>query len=267
MAKYGILQNILARPHPKRKGKFEIISGLGRWEQAKRTGQKQISALVIECSDLELLKLAGQENFARSNPNAIQEAQLLKQLRDLGCSTREMAAEFGISNGQVSERIKLIEILPEKAKRAIESGRVTATTCEYIRSAVKDPQMQSQVFETVVQKNLDLDSTVQLVKGLQPTDEVLEKAVQFQDSDIHSSKNNENKPKTEDISFTITVQHGRVILGSDGSMCVRDSDNHRDRNLPQELNKAWLKLREGDGVEFSFRHRTSVHGVNSEAVT
>ena len=267
MARYGILQNILARPHPKRKGKFEIVSGLGRWEQAKRSRQKQIWALVVECSDLELLKLAGQENFARNNPDPIQEGQLLKQLRDLGCSTRELAREFGISVGQVVERIKLVEILPEKAKRAIESGRVTATTLEYVRSTVKDPQMQVQVFEIVVQKNLDLDSTVQLVKGLQPTDEVLEKAAQFQDSDIHSSKNNETKPKTETVSFTIEVQHGRVVLSSDGSVFVRDSENHRDRNLPEELSKAWLKLREGDGVEFSFRQRTSVHGVNSEEVT
>jgi ParB/RepB/Spo0J family partition protein len=267
VARYGILQNILVRPHPKRKRKFEIISGVGRWEQAKRSGQKQIWAFLIECSDLELLKLAGQENFARSNPSPIQEGQLLKELRDLGCTTRELATEFGISVGQVVERIKLIEILPEKAKRAIESGRVATTTFEYVRSTVKDPQMQAQVFETVVQKDLDLDSTVQLVKGIQPTDEVYEKAGQFQDSSIHSCKNNETKLKTEDVSFTIEVQHGKVVLGSDGSVLVRDSENHRDRNLPEELNKAWLKLREGDGVEFSFRYRTSVHAVNSgEAV-
>jgi ParB/RepB/Spo0J family partition protein len=261
--KHGILQNIAVRPRPKRRAKYELIFGEGRWREAKRNGQKKIWALVRECSDLELLKLAGQENFARTNPSPIQEGQLLKQLRDLGCSTRELASEFNISVGQVVERIKLIEILPEKAKRAIESGRVAATTLEYVRSTVKDPQMQAQVFETVVQKDLDLDSTVQLVKGIQPTDEVYEKAGQFQDSSIHSSKNNETKLKTEDVSFAIEVQHGKVVLGSDGSVLVRDSENHRDRNLPEELNKAWLKLREGDGVEFSFRYRTSVHAVNS----
>ena len=133
IAKHGILQNIAVRPHPKRRGKYEIIFGGGRWEQAKENGIREIWALVRDCSDLELLELAGQENFARSNPSPIQEGELLKQLRDCGRTTRQLAAQFNISVGQVTERIKLVEILPEKAKRAIESGRVTATTLEYVR--------------------------------------------------------------------------------------------------------------------------------------
>jgi ParB/RepB/Spo0J family partition protein len=254
--KHSILQNIAVRPHPKRRGRFEIIFGLGRWEQAKQIGRKQIWALVRECSDIELLKLAGQENFARSNPSPVQEGELLKKLRDLGCSTRELADEYGISVGQVVERIKLVEALPLKAKRAIDSGKVATSTFEFVRSSIRDATTQAQVFETVIQKDLDLDSTVQLVRGMKATSELYEKAEAFRSP-------NATKPRTEDLTFTIEAKQSQVIRGSNGSLLVRDSENHRDRDLPEELRKAWLKLQPGDFVEFSFRHTTSVHIVNS----
>jgi ParB family chromosome partitioning protein len=258
VGKYGVLENIAVRPHPKRRGKFEIIFGLGRWEQVKRTGGKYIWATVRQCSDIELLKLAGQENFARSNPSPIQEGELLKKLRDLGCSTRNLASDFDVSIGQVVERIKLVEALPQKAKNAIESGRVATSTFEYVRSNIKDPEMQAQVIKKVIKKKLDLDSTMQLVKGVQATSEVYEKAEEFRSP-------NRTKAKTEDLTFIIEARQSQVVRGAEGSLLVRDSENHRDRDLPEELRQAWLKLREGDLVEFSFRHTTNVHTVNTEA--
>jgi len=260
VAQYGVLEPFLVRRHRTRRGKYEIVYGQGRWEAAKKAGVKQIWVLVRDCNDLELLKLAGQENFARSNPSPIQEGELLRKLRDLGCSIRELANEFNISTGQVVERIKLVEVLPEKAKRAINQGRVAASTFEYVRSNVKDPTTQAQVFETVVQKDLDMDSAIELVKGVQPTSEVYEKAEEFR-SPITT------KTKTEDITTIIETKQSRVIRGADGSLLVRDSQNHRDRDLPEELRQAWLTLQEGDLVEFSFRHTRSVHTVNTAATS
>ncbi len=258
VARFGILQPPMVRPHPKRPGKYEIVYGQGRWEAAKKAKLKQIWALVRECDDLELLKLAGQENYARSNPSPIQEGQLLKQRRDLGSSTRELASEFNISVGQVVERIKLVETLPQKAKDAIESGRVATSTFEYVRSNIKDPEMQVQVFETVIKKDLDLDSAIELVKGVQATSQLYEKA-----GEVRSP--NTTKAVPEDLTFIIKVRQSQVIRSVNGTLLVRDSENHRDRDLPEELRQAWLKLREGDLVEFSFRHTTSVHIVNAEA--
>ena len=259
VARFGILQPPMVRPHPKHHGKYEIVYGQGRWEAARKARLKQIWVIIRECSDLELLKLAGQENYARSNPSPIQEGQLLKQMRDLGSSTRELATEFNISVGQVVERIKLVEVLPEKAKKAISQGRVAASTFEYVRSNVKDPITQAQVFETVVKKDLDLDSAIELVRGVQATSQLYEKAEEFRGP-------NTTKTKTEDITFIIELRQSQVVPGPDGSLLIRDSENHRDRDLLEELRKAWQKVKPRDLVQFSFRHTTSVHNVNSKEV-
>jgi ParB/RepB/Spo0J family partition protein len=256
VASRGILQNIMVRPI--KKGKYEIVFGLGRWQEAKRRGQKKIWALVRECTDKELLLYNAAENFARSNLPPIQEGHLLKQLHDAGYSARQLENELGISDSQIIQRIKLVEVLPDKAKKAIDSGRLRPSTFEYVRTAVKDPELQAQVIDTVVKRDLDLDSTMQIVEGIHATDEVCKKSEPFKDP---NAKNNAAKPKIEDTTFTIEVKQSRVIRGSDGSVLVQDSENHRDRNLPEDFRKAWLKVRENDLVEFLFRHTTSVNAA------
>jgi ParB/RepB/Spo0J family partition protein len=265
VAKHGILQNIGVRPHPKRRAKYELIFGLGRWKEAKAKGKQYIWAAVIPCSDKELVQFAGEENLARSSPSEVQQGELFLKLRELGSTTREIADEFGISTGQVVERIKLVEDLPDKAKRAINSGKVAASTLEFVRSSVRDPTTRTQVIATVVEKKLDLDSTVQLVRGVQPTSEIYARAAEAGEAEASTPKlSNASKPRTEDLTFVIELGQSQVIQGPDGSLLVKDRESHRDRNLPDELGRAWLKLRPGDFVEFSFRHTTNVHNVNNQ---
>jgi ParB/RepB/Spo0J family partition protein len=249
IASAGPLQNIMVRPVRK---KYELVFGSGRWQEAKRNGQKQIWALVRQCTDKELLLFNAMENFARSNLSPIQEGELLKKLHEAGYSTRQLEKNLGISHSQIVQRVKLVEVLPAQAKRAIDSGRLAPSTFEYVRTKVKDPELQAQVFDRVVKGDLDLDSTIEIVEGLSPTDEICKKSEPFKDS------NAKDKPRTETVTTTIEVRQSRVVRGPDGSILVQDSENHRDRNLPEELTKAWEKLREHDLVEFLFRHTRSV---------
>ena len=256
--RHGVLQNIMVRPHPKRRGKYELVFGRGRWEEAKRNGQKQIYAIIRQCSDKELLLYNAIENFSRSNLSEIQQGELLKTLHDKGYSTRALEKEIGISHSQIVQRIKLVEVLPDKAKRAIESHRVAPSTFEYVTGTVKDPEMQAKVIETVVQKELDLDSTIQLVRGILPTDKIYERSEKPDDE--NDSRTSTVEPKT--VTFLIELLNGVVVKDGHGSIVVRDSKGHRDRNLPEELQKAWLRLQPDDIVTFSFKHTTKPPGYN-----
>jgi hypothetical protein len=198
------------------------------------------------------------ENFGRSNLSAIQEGELLKQLHDAGYSTRALEKEIGISDSQIVQRIKLVEVLPEKAKRAIESHRVAPSTFEYVTSTVKDPEMQAKVIETVVQRELDLDSTIQLVRGIEPTDKIYEGSEKFNDQD--DSRTSTVEPKT--VTFLIELHKGVVVSDGHGSILVRDSKGRRDRNLAEELQKAWLRLQPDDIVTLSFKHTTKTPAYN-----
>ena len=262
--RHGVLQNIMVRPHPKRRGKYELVFGRGRWEEAKRSGQKQISAIIRQCNDKELLLYNAIENFSRSNLSEIQQGELLKKLYDAGFTLRALEKELGISDSQIFQRIKLVEVLPDKAKRAIESHRVAPSTFEYVTSTVKDPEMQAKVIETVVDQQLDLDSTIQLVRGIEPTDQVYKDSEQF--NDRNDSRISAAEPKT--VTFLIELQHGVVVNDVHGSILVRDSKGHRDRNLAEELQKAWLRLQPGDIVIMNFKHtmKTTASNVSTEGV-
>ena len=124
---------------------------------------------------------------------------------------------------------------------------------------MKDPITQAQVFETVVKKDLDLDSAIELVRGVKETSQLYEKAEEFRGR-------NTTKTKTEDITFIIELRQSQVVPGPDGSLLIRDSENHRYCDLLEELRKAWQKVKPRDLVQFSFRHTTSVHNVNSKEV-
>lgn len=262
--RHGVLQNIMVRPHPKRRGKYELVFGRGRWDEAKRSGQKQIYAIIRECNDKELLLYNAIENFSRSNLSEIQEGELLKTLHDAGFSVRALEKEVGISDSQIVQRIKLVELLPTKAKRAIESRRVAPSTFEYVTGAVKDPEMQAKVIEAVVDRRLDLDSTIQLVRGIEPTDQAYKDSEQL--NDLKDSRISVVEPKT--LTFLIELQHGLVVNDGHGSLLVRDSKGHRDRNLVEELQKAWLKLQPSDIVTMSFKHTTkaAAYNVSTEEV-
>jgi ParB/RepB/Spo0J family partition protein len=260
---HGVLQNIMVRPHPKRRGKYEIVFGRGRWEEAKRSGQKRISAITRQCNDKELLLYNAIENFSRSNLSEIQEGEILKDLHDQGFSTRALERELGISDSQIVQRIKLVEVLPDKAKRAIESHRVAPSIFEYVTGTVKDHEMQAKVIEAVVDRQLDLDSTMQLVRGIEPTDQVYKNSEPFRDR--NNSPISAAEPKT--MTFLIELQRGVVVKDGHGSILVRDSKGHRERNLAEELQKAWSRLQPGDTVTMNFKHTMKTPASNGSTPT
>ncbi len=90
---------------------YELISGERRLRAAKLAGLKTIPALIRD--DNHSLELAILENLQRENLNPIEEAEALKQLKELKRYTDEKIAEMlGISRTSVSELLSILR-LPE----------------------------------------------------------------------------------------------------------------------------------------------------------
>src|SRR5207344_3217740 len=51
----GILQPILARPHPSRAGHYQIIAGERRWRAAQRAGLHEVPTLLRSLSDSDAM--------------------------------------------------------------------------------------------------------------------------------------------------------------------------------------------------------------------
>ncbi len=95
----GLMQPVIVRPvrgpHGGGVRRFELVAGERRWRAAERAGLARIPAVVRDLSDEESAEWALVENMQREDLNPVDRAMAL----------RAMCERFGLSHGQVADRI------------------------------------------------------------------------------------------------------------------------------------------------------------------
>lgn len=122
----GVLQPILVRPHPKARGKYQIIAGERRWRAAIEAGLDSIPANVREADELELLEVGIIENVQRTDLNPIEEAEAYGALIQRFGRTQESIAEsVGKSRSHVANTLRLLK-LSDASRERLRDGAVSA---------------------------------------------------------------------------------------------------------------------------------------------
>lgn len=122
----GLLQPLLARPHPSLPGRFQIIAGERRWRAAQAAGLHEVPALIRPMSDPEAMAAGLVENLQRADLNGIEEAEGYRRLTDEFGMTQEALAEaVGKSRSHVGNMMRLLQ-LPEPVRRLVSEGRLSA---------------------------------------------------------------------------------------------------------------------------------------------
>jgi ParB/RepB/Spo0J family partition protein len=101
---------ILVRPHPAKKGHYEIAAGARRYTAAVAAELKALKAIVREYDDATFEETILTENLQRQDPDPYAEAILLRKLIDRGQSLKEIAAALGKSDTWTLRRAKLAEL-------------------------------------------------------------------------------------------------------------------------------------------------------------
>lgn len=127
---HGVLQAIMVEgPYSVHKVEsWFLIDGERRLRAAKIAGLQTIkSELRAPLDDAikreERLILASVANMQRKDLSPIEEARMMKQLRDLGCSNNKIALRLGISAPRVVSRLKMLD-LEIPIQDEIEKGRL-----------------------------------------------------------------------------------------------------------------------------------------------
>lgn len=137
MAINGQIQPIRVRPnaqHTPTNGRppYEIVVGETRWRAAPGAGMGHLDAVVRDCTDQELIKLALAENTKRQDLHPLEEADgyaaLLRQPEGLTgyANPQEMAAAVGVSPSYVYQRLKL-RSLCQAGRDAFLAGTIDAS--------------------------------------------------------------------------------------------------------------------------------------------
>ncbi len=122
----GILQPLLARPHPESPGRFQIIAGERRWRAAALAGLHEVPVLVRDFADADALAAALVENLQRQDLNALEEAEGYDRLiEEFGLTQEQLAQAVGKSRAHISNMLRLLN-LPAPIKAALQAGTVTA---------------------------------------------------------------------------------------------------------------------------------------------
>ena len=96
---HGLLQNLVARPHPTEVGLWQIVAGERRYralqsllESGVIAEDYPVSVTVREVSDFDLLLLATTENIQRQDMTPLEEADAFVKLMELGDDKKRRCA-------------------------------------------------------------------------------------------------------------------------------------------------------------------------------
>jgi ParB family transcriptional regulator, chromosome partitioning protein len=127
ISEIGILEDLIARPHPTKAGKYELLAGNHRRESCKRLGILAPTK-IITVDDKLAAKIAGATNAHRNQLNALEEADMVVEVLalELGAEESEIEALFWQYSNKTadlqSDRWKALEtIMPTVTSVAVSS--------------------------------------------------------------------------------------------------------------------------------------------------
>ena len=77
--RFGVVENLVARPHPKLKGSFEVLSGNHRLRLLHELGYRSAPVVLVRLDDARLLAQTLNRTRGTDNPEAY--ARLLELMR------------------------------------------------------------------------------------------------------------------------------------------------------------------------------------------
>jgi len=126
MLDHGQASSISVRSIPG--GGFELLAGERRLRAAVLVKMAALRADVYDCTDTQARQIVLIENLHREDLNAIEEASAFRAAIDAGdaAGPTELAQQLGLSQGHVSNRLRLLE-LPEKVRAKVISREISPT--------------------------------------------------------------------------------------------------------------------------------------------
>lgn len=122
----GVLQPLLARPHPTKTDCFEIIAGERRWRAAQLAEIHEVPVLVRSLTDEQAAAAGLVENLQRQDLNPIEEAEGYQRLlEEFGNTQEDVATAVGKSRSHVANTLRLLN-LPATVKEEVRKGALTA---------------------------------------------------------------------------------------------------------------------------------------------
>lgn len=141
---------------------FELIAGERRWRASQVAGLTEVSVVVREATDREVVELALIENLQRENLNPIEEALGYVQLNtQFQLTQEEIARRVGKSRVVVANAIRLLR-LPEPVRDLVRHNRLSVGHAKVLLT-LPDIHQQQRLAQRIVDHGLSVRETERIV--------------------------------------------------------------------------------------------------------
>jgi ParB family transcriptional regulator, chromosome partitioning protein len=159
---HGIVQPIIVKNE---EGVYRIIAGERRWRAARLAGLNEVPVIVKDLSNKQIMEVALIENIQREDLNVIEEAEAYdKLILEHNITHDQLSAIIGKSRPTISNTLRLLALC-EDVKKMLIRGDLTGGHARTLL-AIQESNLQRKVALQVVQNNLSVRETENLVKGV-----------------------------------------------------------------------------------------------------
>lgn len=160
IAEKGIIQPLIVRQVPGKKGGYEIVAGERRWRAAQIAKLHDVPVILRDYNDTEVLEIAIIENIQRADLNPVDEATGYQHLMDrFGHTQDQMATALGKSRSHIANLLRLLK-LPAEVQNYLVTGQLSAGHAR----ALVGHEMAVELAREVIQRKLSVRDTEKLAK-------------------------------------------------------------------------------------------------------
>lgn len=170
----------IVRPHPTKKGFYELIAGARR-KVACKVAKVPLRAIIRKVEDKDFEDLLLVDNLQREDPDPMQEAMLIERRIKAGADPADLAARYGKSDTWLKRRMKLISLTPEARDAWCEGGAFSHFSIEMMEYVgTLDPEVQNDLADDPYEAR-DFGSLKELIEGRTLGGQSLEKVTWLND--------------------------------------------------------------------------------------
>ena len=169
---YGVIQPLIVQ---KKGDHYEIIAGERRWRAAKMAGIKEITVIIKDYSDQQVMEISLIENIQREDLNPIEEAMAYKNLmEEFHLKQDEIAEKVSKSRTAVTNSMRLLK-LDKRVQQMMIDDMISAGHARTLIT-IEDPDVQYNIATKIFDEKLSVRETEKMVKLIQKPEVKKEKA-------------------------------------------------------------------------------------------
>ena len=155
----GLIQPIIVRKSPVLG--YEILAGERRYRASIAAGLSEVTVIVKQLSDQDMMLHSIIENLQRENLNPIEEAKAYQSLIDKGFTHTEIAEKMGKSRPYITNLVRLLG-LPKHILTEVESGKLSQAHARLLIQLSSDKQ--DKLLNRIQTENLSVRQVEQILQ-------------------------------------------------------------------------------------------------------